>query len=364
MLRTDLANTSDVNKGDALVGFRQPLTGANGSTVHHKLSEYISVKDFGARGDGRTDDSGAFQNALNSSKSIHVPAGTYLVKDLNPPSECTIMCEGFDAIIKGVSEADTIFKTTEFRSLLHVIGGRWECCKYVWHHNSDHSLSNCLFESMFISCCENGFRINAAVGNVWRNIRVKKADYGWYLGEGTENVINTNKFLECNLLAYRSGGIYFVSNESKPMRGNIIRSCWFEDSDHSAIFAGGGSSHLVIADCYFESTGSTEDADIVLNQLGSESIKPTVIIDSCHFAAPKPSQRSRLMVQGDVALLAKDNIAVLRRGDIFARIETPNRFVIQLINNLLDTAGDGTYESWLYQRDGMQDVRWAEYWLP
>ena len=49
----DLANNTDPTKGDALVGFRQSnasgnLTGAVGKTVHQKLQEYISVKDFGA----------------------------------------------------------------------------------------------------------------------------------------------------------------------------------------------------------------------------------------------------------------------------------------------------------------------------
>jgi len=53
----DLANTTDVNKGDALVGFRQSspsgaLLGAVGKTVHQKFQQYINVQDFGARGDG------------------------------------------------------------------------------------------------------------------------------------------------------------------------------------------------------------------------------------------------------------------------------------------------------------------------
>ena len=53
----DLANTTDVTKGDALVGFRQSnpsgaLLGAVGKTVHQKFQQYINVQDFGARGDG------------------------------------------------------------------------------------------------------------------------------------------------------------------------------------------------------------------------------------------------------------------------------------------------------------------------
>ena len=37
----------------------------------------VSVKDFGAVGDGSADDSAAFQAALDQHAAIHVPAGTY-----------------------------------------------------------------------------------------------------------------------------------------------------------------------------------------------------------------------------------------------------------------------------------------------
>ena len=35
-------------------------------TVHDKLKEFVSVKDFGAVGDGNADDSDAIQSAINS----------------------------------------------------------------------------------------------------------------------------------------------------------------------------------------------------------------------------------------------------------------------------------------------------------
>lgn len=47
--------------------------------INDGFGDYVSVKDFGAKGDGSTDDTTAFQNALTSSKSVFVPAGTYIV---------------------------------------------------------------------------------------------------------------------------------------------------------------------------------------------------------------------------------------------------------------------------------------------
>lgn len=77
-LRTDLASSS-VGKGSKLVAFIQRLTGAVATWVEDKLAETVSVKDFGAKGDGVTDDTNAFDNAIASLKRVYVPAGTYLV---------------------------------------------------------------------------------------------------------------------------------------------------------------------------------------------------------------------------------------------------------------------------------------------
>lgn len=88
-LRNDLANTSDIAKGDALIGVKQPFTGAVGRTQHAKNSDSVSVKDFGAVADFNrttntgTDNTAAFQAAIDycktANKALFVPTGWYLV---------------------------------------------------------------------------------------------------------------------------------------------------------------------------------------------------------------------------------------------------------------------------------------------
>lgn len=53
--------------------------GAATRTSHDKFSDAISVKDFGATGDGLTDDTLAIQKALTAYDSVFLPEGTYFI---------------------------------------------------------------------------------------------------------------------------------------------------------------------------------------------------------------------------------------------------------------------------------------------
>lgn len=61
------------------LGFLQSGTGATTRTIQSKLRDTVSVKDFGAVGDGSTDDLTAFQNAAAAAKCVYVPTGTYKI---------------------------------------------------------------------------------------------------------------------------------------------------------------------------------------------------------------------------------------------------------------------------------------------
>lgn len=67
------------DNGAALIGFLQAGAGAVTTTVQTKLRETVSVKDFGAVGDGVTDDTVAIQAAHTAHRNVHYPRGTYKV---------------------------------------------------------------------------------------------------------------------------------------------------------------------------------------------------------------------------------------------------------------------------------------------
>jgi hypothetical protein len=66
----------------SIVTYDPPFTGGVITNVEDKLAQYISVKDFGAVGDGVTDDTAEIQAAINAviaagGGTLSIPAGTY-----------------------------------------------------------------------------------------------------------------------------------------------------------------------------------------------------------------------------------------------------------------------------------------------
>ena len=95
-LRVDLAASG----GSALVGFIQAGSGAVARTAQARLRETISVMDYGAVGDGVTNDAAAIQAAVDHAETIgegalvHFPAGKYLVNTTITVRKSGVRLEG------------------------------------------------------------------------------------------------------------------------------------------------------------------------------------------------------------------------------------------------------------------------------
>jgi len=88
----DVGTTVAGNFQAANVAFKQNGTGAVSTNVAAKLSEIVSVKDFGAVGDGATDDTDKIQAAIDAGagKTVFFPTGTYLIsKTINVSNDHT-----------------------------------------------------------------------------------------------------------------------------------------------------------------------------------------------------------------------------------------------------------------------------------
>ena len=79
-----------------------PYRGANGATrrtLRARLGDFVSVRDFGAAGDGVQDDAPAFAAALQAHEAVWVPPGTYrLATPVDVPPARTILGAGRHAV--------------------------------------------------------------------------------------------------------------------------------------------------------------------------------------------------------------------------------------------------------------------------
>jgi len=96
----------------SIVTYDPPFTGGVITNVEAKLAQYVSVKDFGAVGDGVTDDTAAIQAALDAvfaagGGRLYLPRGDYLVTSISKTWASAVSIE-----IEGASAWGTILRKT------------------------------------------------------------------------------------------------------------------------------------------------------------------------------------------------------------------------------------------------------------
>jgi hypothetical protein len=98
----------------SLVTYTPPFTGGVQTTVEAKLAQYVSVKDFGAVGDGTTDDTNAIQAAIDSlfnsgGGTAFLPSGNYrITAPLELKSGVSLNGDGISNCVLSVEDCNAI----------------------------------------------------------------------------------------------------------------------------------------------------------------------------------------------------------------------------------------------------------------
>lgn len=66
------------DQGAGVIGYKVPSADAVKRSLFTRLQDTVSVKDFGAKGDGITDDTVAIQAAFDTGRDIYIPIGVYV----------------------------------------------------------------------------------------------------------------------------------------------------------------------------------------------------------------------------------------------------------------------------------------------
>jgi hypothetical protein len=157
--------------GSGLVGYLPSGTGAVATTVQGKLRESVSVKDFGAVGDGVADDTAAITAAIDAvfnagGGTVYLPPGTYLVSSIvkNWTGAVTVNIRGAGKrVTKLKKKTGTLSPVLDFSADLSVLDVYCEFSDFRIEGNAK---------------TNNGIRATRLARWVMRNLLIESCDVG------------------------------------------------------------------------------------------------------------------------------------------------------------------------------------------
>jgi hypothetical protein len=263
---TAFENSLAASTGSSLVGYNEGATSAVTTTVQAKLQETVSVKDFGATGNGTTNDTAAIQAAINSltnGGTVFLPKGTYLLDSLvfpidpssGPKVAINFIGDGMDDTIL-LMNSPTNPVITSSRALANYRSTGNQFKNFSVKANASGSYSNLnhiaidaigFDEVLFdhIGFFSNG---SGSCGMLFRTASTPQLTYSQVF----QNIIIQQQTGPQYVLQTQNGGSYV--NDTNII---AIRDCWiYANSNMNACFDMSACTLYTIQDCELESTAN------------------------------------------------------------------------------------------------------------
>lgn len=286
------------------VTFLQAGTGAVERTAQAKMRDVVSVKDFGAVGDGVTNDTTAIQNAIAAVSAAGVvmfPPGTYLVSTVNVTGKSVVL-SGYGATINSTGANGGVYKT-DHDNKLTVEGFSFIGAGAGVKH--DTTPSTTVYDELDIIACS--FNMNSGVYGIYssgsREPRIQNCLFrntnsgnGIYFKDTVSPFVSTCIFKG---VGYVGRGIYYPGTGTPYDAGLVLRDCEIMGWDRGLEIT--ACDWLAIEGCTIDYNNwsiklvDQDGANISNNYIGSLGANPAMWITSSG-GAPVPNYSSLVII--------------------------------------------------------------------
>lgn len=255
--------TTLVPKIDLMNGGSTP-TGAINRSTSDKLQDILSIKDFGAVGDGTTDNTTAIQNAINylgnNGGTIFFPVGTYVVAGTLNLNNATAQYSGINLIGQSTPTGGANGSVIKFTASTgtRIVDAR--------------SSQGLTFEKMAFNQTNSGFTgvlfdFSHSTSGLDSSL-VTFRDCAFLSTSGATPIDFTDGIISVFDNIHFSGGKYSIYANGAYFNAITITACSFNNVVNAPIYMDGSTflNAVVIQQCTFEPLSNSSAGGVYINQ--------------------------------------------------------------------------------------------------
>ena len=215
-----IANAGSNNQIHSCFGLGSNIDNSWNVNPYSSYGPYIiNVRDYGAKGDGSTNDTTAINNAiaaLTNNSCLYFPPGQYNVTGLNNLSNLTNVAL--------IGEAATIYQTTQANNILVV----------------DYTCSKIMVDNI---------RFGGAASSRLNGIHLRF--------RASDSIVS-----DCEFYGSSDFGLFIGDhNQTTPTRNVQVRNCYFHDTEGDGLHIN-NAEYVIVSDCVCKDTGDDSFAAV------------------------------------------------------------------------------------------------------
>lgn len=226
------------------VQYTPPFTGGVTQTVEAKLAQTVSVKDFGAVGDGVTDDTAAIQAAIDSgAQTIFFPDGDYLCGGLTVPDNVyniegtgTLLANADSVTVMQVLTDISREHTKSISGGLRILGNGFSDVVglhlgSVGPSTNPEAVLYMSIRDITIKDCQTGLYSNVSMEHVYENVVLVSNTIGMnFINDPTNGGNNANTFIGMRFNSNTVGVAVINTATGLPLHNNSFIGCTFQEN--------------------------------------------------------------------------------------------------------------------------------------